>query len=77
MGEELEGELSVEVEELGKGRVDGSTRALLTRQRQRLRARVLSKALIEHPDQTARPTWVFPQLDKTSCAWLQGQPHTC
>ena len=74
LGEELEGELSVTVEELGKGRVDGSTRALLTRQRERLRARVLSKALIEHPDQTARPTWVFPQLDKTSCAWLLATP---
>ena len=74
LGEELEGELSVEVEELGKGRVDGSTRALLTRQREGLRARVLSKALIEHPDQTARPTWVFPQLDKTRCACLLATP---
>ena len=74
LGEELEGELSVAVEGLGDGRVDGSTRALVTKQREKLRARVLSKALIEHPDQTARPTWVFPQLDKTSCAWLLATP---
>ena len=31
LGEELEGELSVGVKELGDGRVDGSTRALITR----------------------------------------------
>jgi len=54
--------------------VDGSTRTVLTRQRERMRARVLSKALMEHPDQEARPTWVFPQLDKTACAWLMATP---
>ena len=66
--------MRVEVEELGKGRVDGSTTARPTRQRERSRARVLSKAIIEHPDQTARPTWVFPQVDKTNCAWLIATP---
>ena len=74
LGEELEGELGVPVEGVGDGRVDGSTRALVTRQREHLRARVLSKALVEHPDQEARPTWVFPQLDKTACAWLLATP---
>ena len=62
------------MEGVGDGRVDGSTRALLTKQREHLRARVLYKALKEHPDQEARPTWVFPQLDKTSCAWLLATP---
>ena len=72
--EELEGELCSPLEGVGDGRVDGSTRALLTQQREKLRARVLYKALKDHPDQTARPTWVFPQLDKTSCAWLLATP---
>ena len=66
LGEELEGELGVEVEGVGFGRTDGSTRTILTRQREKLRARVLSKALLEHPD----------QLDKTSCAWLLATPST-
>ena len=74
LGEELEGMMSVGVEGLGEGRVDGSSRALLTQQREKLRARVMFRALKEHPDQTARPTWVFPQLDKTSCAWLLATP---
>ena len=74
LGEELEGELGVSVEGAGEGRVDGSTRSLLTQQRERLRAKVLYRALSDHPDQTARPTWVFPQLDKTSCAWLMATP---
>ena len=50
LGEELEGELGGEVEGVGDGRVDGSTRALLSKQREHLRARVLYKALKEHPD---------------------------
>ena len=64
----------MEVEEFWGGRVDDSTRALLTMQRERQRVRVLPKVLIEHPEQTARPTWVFPQMDKTSCAWLLATP---
>ena len=70
LGEELKGECGVNVEAVGDGRVDGSTRALVTRQREGPRARVLSKALVEHHNQEARPTWVFPQLDKTACGWL-------
>ena len=55
LGEELEGELAKPVSAAGDGRVDGKTRALVTQQRERLRARVLYKALSDHPDQTARP----------------------
>ena len=39
-----------------------------------MRAKVLAKALTQHPDQTARPVWVFPQFDKTACAWLLATP---
>ena len=74
MGEELEGQLAVPLEGVGEGRVDGSTRHLVTQQREAMRAKVLSKALTLHPVQTARPVWVFPQLDKMSCAWLMATP---
>ena len=34
------------------------------------RARVLTKALEQYPDQKARPVWVHPQLDKLSQGWI-------
>ena len=74
LGEELEGELASPVVGMGDGRVDGKTRALVTQQREKLRARVLKKALALHADQTARPVWAFPQFDKMSCAWLLATP---
>ena len=57
LGERLDSHLAVPVERLGEGRVDGSTRQLVTSQLEGLRARVLSRALTLHPDQTARPVW--------------------
>ena len=54
--------------------MDGKTRALVSQQREKLRARVLHKALSEHPDQTSRPVWAFPQFDKMSCSWLLATP---
>jgi hypothetical protein len=38
------------------------------------RSAVLSKALEEHPDQSARPVWANPQLDKLSQGWLLAMP---
>ena len=58
----------------GEGRVDGSVRALVTRQRETLRAAVLDRALERHPDRTVRPVWVFPQFDKLSQAWILALP---
>ena len=74
LGEELEGHLAVPLEGVGEGRVDGSTRHLVMEQREGLKARVLSKALMQHQDQTTRPVWAFPQFDKMSCAWLMATP---
>ena len=74
LGETLEGELSVDVVAVGNGRVDGKTRALVTQQGELLKGKVLTKALSEYPDQTARPVWAFPQFDKMSCAWLLATP---
>ena len=74
LGEELEGQLAAPLEGVGEGRLDGSTRHLITQQRESMRAKVLSMALNLHPDQTARPVWVYPQFDKMSCAWLVATP---
>ena len=57
--------------ELGEG---GSSRQMVTEQREELREAVLREALLRHPDQTARPTIAYPQLDKTSTAWKLGLP---
>ena len=46
LGEELEEHLSVPLEGVGEGRLDGSTRHLVTVQREGMRARVLKKAKI-------------------------------
>ena len=54
--------------------MDGSTRHWVTQQRERLRSRVLKRALTLHQDQTARPVWGWPQLDKFSCGWLLATP---
>ena len=70
LGEELEGQLAIPMERVGERRVDGSTRHLVTQQREAMRVKVLRKALTLNPDQTARPVWVFTHLDKRSCARL-------
>ena len=56
LGDELDGEMSVEVEGEGRGGVDASSRTLLTQQIEKLRASMLFKALREHPDRKAEPT---------------------
>ena len=66
LSRDMGGPLEVGVEEAGDGRVDGSTRRLLTTWLEDTRAAVLKKSLENYPDQTARPVWVHPQLDKLS-----------
>ena len=75
LGRELEAPLSTPVEGMGDGRIDGSTRALAVQQREELRAAVLTLALQQYPDQTARPVWVYPQFDKLSQAWILATPN--
>lgn len=43
-------------------------------QREKLRELVLSRGLLNHPDQSARPVWVYPQFDKLSQAWIKALP---
>ena len=38
------------------------------------RAAVLTKALENYPDQSARPVWTNPQLDKLSQGWILALP---
>ena len=76
MGEEFEGDLALPVMAVGNGRVDGQTRAIVTRESKTLRAKILLKTLSEYPDQTARPVWAFPQFDEMSCIWLQATPSS-
>ena len=46
----------------------------MVEQREQLRADVLSKALHEYGDQSARPVFAFPQFDKLSQAWILALP---
>ena len=69
----MEGALAAGVVSVGDGVTDGSIRGKVTEERESTRAKVLSLAL-EHPDQTARPVWVFPQFDKMSGAWVLALP---
>ena len=75
---ELDAPLSTPLAGLGEGRLDGSTRALVVKQKEELRTAVVAKALCQYPDQSARPVWVFPQFDKLSQAWIltTPNPHT-
>ena len=72
---ELEEPLSSSLSDFGQGRTDGSTRALVVKQKEELREAVISKALRQHPNQAARPVWVFPQFDKQSQAWILATPN--
>ena len=60
------GPLQVSVEGAGDGRVDGSSRRLVTTWLEDTRACVLKKALGSFPDQSARPVWANPQLQAQS-----------
>ena len=74
LSEATETMFTVQVEAVGEGRTDGSTRGLLSERRDCMRGRVLTRALETHEDQTVRPVLVCPQLDKLSTSWLQDLP---
>ena len=74
LSRDMGGPLEVGVEGAGDGGVDGSTRRLLTTWLEDTRAAVLKKSLENYPDQTARPVWVHPQLDKLSQGWILALP---
>ena len=74
LGNELEGPLAAEVQGAGDGNEDGSSRRKITTWLEDTRARVLTRALEQYPDQKARPVWVHPQLDKLSQGWILSLP---
>ena len=74
LGKELDGLLASEVQAAGLGSEDGSTRRKITIWLEDIRSAVLMKALEQYPDQTARPVWVHPQLDKLSQGWILSLP---
>ena len=71
---EMQGPLEPEVEGAGQGSSDGSTRRNITTWIEDTRAEVVSKAMELLPDQSARPAWVHPQLDKLSQGWILALP---
>ena len=74
LGQDLAGPLDVVVEGAGHGCTDGSSRRKITTWLEDMRAATLTKALEDYPDQSARPVWVHPQLDKLSQGWILSLP---
>ena len=74
LGKELSGAMGMGPDIAAELPEGGSSRQIVTEQREELREAVLREALLRHPDQTARPTIAYPQLDKTSTAWKLGLP---
>ena len=70
--------LTSEVEGVGLGSEDGTTRKLVTDEREKLRAAVLKKALEDYPNQAARSVIAWKQRDKLCTAFLVALPgpHT-
>ena len=69
------GPLQANAEGAGDGRVDGTTRRLATTWMEDTRASVLKKASENFHDQSARPVWANPQLDKLSKGWILALPR--
>ena len=74
MGEEVPFHHASEAGALGEGRKDGSTRHLMVKEIERLRAAALKKYLEEYQDQSARPVLVRKNTNKTSTAFLLARP---
>ena len=78
LGEELGSPLSSQVEAVGEGSRDGSTRMAITKQVEGLRLKVMDGYLQGRRERRdkARPVWSWPQRDKLTTAWLLALP-TC
>ena len=76
--EEVPTVLAGEVVGLGEGRTDGSSRALMVKEYERLQTATLNKALKEHRDQRARMVVARRNTDKISTSFLllRPGPHT-
>ena len=74
LDKEVPTQLSSEPAVMGAGKVDGSTRALMVKEAEKLRAGALDKALEEIQDQTVRAKLVRKNVDKLSTAFLLAKP---
>ena len=55
---------------------EGNYRSKVVEQMDQIRHLLLTKALELHPNQEARPTWSWPELDKCSSQYLACLPHS-
>ena len=74
LGEELPSLHSSELAGLGEGKTDGSTRGLMVKEMEKLRATALDKSMAEFPDQSERSVLVRKNTDKISFAFLLSKP---
>ena len=74
LGQEVPSILDTAVEAVGLGSVDGSTRRVITQEREKMRAAVLRKALTDYPDPSAKPVIAWRNRDKLTTAFLQELP---
>ena len=61
-------------EGMGEGRTDGSSRALMMKEAEKVRAAAMEKSLKDLPDQSARAVLVRKNTDKLSTAFLLAKP---
>ena len=74
LGRDLPTNLAVEVEGVGLGSEDGSTRGKLTEEREVLRAAAYRQAIYGYRDQSAMAVMAWKNRDKLSTAWLMALP---
>ena len=74
MEEEVPRMHSHDKEGMGEGRTDGSSRALMMKEAEKLRAAAMEKSLKELPDQSERAVLVRKNTDKLSTAFLLAKP---
>ena len=74
LGQDIKGPFAVEIENVGEGSSDGSTRKMLVMEREELRGAVMKVALsrLSNPNQRASIAWL--NRDKLSSAWLSSLP---
>jgi len=73
-GEELPSLHSSELAGLGEGKTDGSTRGLMVKEMEKLRATALDKSIAEFTDQSERSVLVRKNTDMISFAFLLSKP---
>ena len=74
LDQELVGPLAAEVQGIGNGSVDGSTRRAVVQQREEFRGAVMTEALGRLGNSAAKAPKAWANRDKLSSSWLQCLP---